>query len=674
MMPFTMFGRTIRKIGIIGSGNIGPDIALHFSQNLYSHGVPIVVVDIVQAALDAGSKKAESKMAKAAEKGVFKKEEADAIFRNIFFTPDYGKLSDADFIIEAAFEEMDVKHHIFDQCQEVCPKEAIFASNSSHMVPEEIFQKIKDKSRCLVIHYFFPAERNILVEIVSGRDTDPHLVEYLMKLYEFTGKAPIKVKSRYAYAVDPIFEGIFLATALTVEKGLASIKQADMIASKTLEMGVGPFTVQNLAGGTILLKHGLTGMNPKIMPWYRSPTILEDQIKSGKSWETAARGETVDCSPQIYEAVSNRVMGAYFGMVCEIIESGITNVSDLELALDVGLDMAPPFRLMNRIGVKKALELVEAYVKENPGFKVAEVLKKQASTGKPWKIPVVLRENKGDIAIVKTRRPKVLNALNEEVFEQLREIFIDIQKDSKIKGAVLTGFGTRAFVSGTDIGLLASQKTPEEAENLSLRTGAVLNLIEDLGKPVVCAMNGLAFGGGNEMAMACTARIARKGQRAFIGQPEPKLGIIPGNGGTQRLPRLVGMERAWPILRSANSISSTQAKEFGLVQEEVEGDLIEAAMDWVKKILDGKVNIPPIKKEPISIPSRLPDIDIGHLSQKIDSLLQQAILEGAKMTLEEGLKLEAKIFGECLLTKDMRIGMENFIKNGPKVNANFVHS
>ena len=674
MMPFTMFGRTIRKIGIIGSGNIGPDIALHFSQNLYSHGVPIVVVDIVQAALDGGSKKVESKMAKAAEKGVFKKEEADAIFRNIFFTPDYGKLSDSDFIIEAAFEEMDVKHHIFDQCQKVCPKEAIFASNSSHMVPEEIFQKIKDKSRCLAIHYFYPAERNILVEIIPGKDTDPHLVEYLMKLYEFIGKAPIKVKSRYSYAVDPVFEGIFLAAALTVENGLASTKQADVIASKTLEMGVGPFTVQNLAGGNILLKHGLTGMNPKIMPWYHSPKILEDQIKSGKAWDAAARGETVDYSPEIYDAVSNRLMGAYFGMVCEIIESGITNVSDLELALDVGLDMAPPFRLMNRIGVKKALELVEAYVKENPGFKVAEVLKKQASTGKPWKIPVVSRENKGDIAIVKIRRPKVLNALNEEVFEQLREIFIDIQKDSKIKGAVLTGFGTRAFVSGTDIGLLASQKTPEEAESLSLRTGAVLNLIEDLGKPVVCAMNGLAFGGGNEMAMACTARIARKGQRAFIGQPEPKLGIIPGNGGTQRLPRLVGMERAWPILRSANSISSTQAKEFGLVQEEVEGDLIEAAMDWVKKILDGKVNIPPIKKEPISIPSRLPDVDIGHLSQKIDSLLQQAILEGAKMTLEEGLKLEAKIFGECLLTKDMRIGMENFIKNGPKVNANFVHA
>jgi enoyl-CoA hydratase/carnithine racemase len=324
--------------------------------------------------------------------------------------------------------------------------------------------------------------------------------------------------------------------------------------------------------------------------------------------------------------------------------------------------------------VKKALELVEAYAKENPGFKVAEVLKKQASSGQPWKIPFVLREDKGDIAIVKIRRPKVLNALNGEVFEQLREIFLDIQKDPKIKGAILTGFGTRAFVSGTDIGMLASQKTPEEAENLSLRTGAVLELIENLGKPVVCAMNGLAFGGGNEISMACTARIAKKGQRVFVGQPEPRLGIIPGNGGTQRLPRLVGMERAWPILRSANPISSSQAKEFGLILEEVEGDLIEAAMDWVRKLISKKVNISPIEKGPIPIPSKLPEVDIGHLSRKIDSLLQQAILKGAAMTLEEGLKLEAKLFGECLLTKDMRIGMENFMKNGPKVNAKFVHA
>jgi enoyl-CoA hydratase / 3-hydroxyacyl-CoA dehydrogenase len=672
-MAFTMFGRTIRKIGVIGSGNIGPDIALHFSQNLYSYGVPVVVVDILQAALDAGFKKAESKMAKAAEKGIFKKDAADAIFKNMLFSDDYAQLADADFIVEAAFERENIKHKIFEQCQTACPKTAIFASNSSHMEPEVIFKTMEDKRRCLVIHYFFPAERNILVEIVPGKETDPALTEYLMKFYELIGKAPILEKSRYGYAVDPIFEGVFEAAALTVQKGLATVKQADVIAAKTLKMGVGPFTAHNLAGGNPITQHGLNEMHTKIMPWYQSPKLLDEQVKAAKPWETAAKGEKVEYGPEIDEAVSNRVMGAYFGMVCEIVESGITNIGDLEMALEVGLVMAPPFETMNQIGVKKAHGLVEAYARENPGFNVAQILVKQAASGKPWKIPKVFREDKGEAAIVKIRRPKVLNALNVEVFEQLGEIFSEIQKDPKVKGAVLTGFGTRAFVSGADIGMLAAQKTPEEAEGFCLKNQAVLNLIENLGKPVVCAMNGLAFGGGNEVAMACSLRITTKGQKVFVAQPEPRLGIMPGIGGTQRLPRWIGIEKAWTLLRSGNPISSSQAKELGLIQEEVEGDLMGAAIEWIGKLISRKTSVPSIFKGPIPIPSKLPEVDIGHLSRKIDSLIQRSILEGAKMTLEEGLKLEAKTFGECLLTQDMRIGMENFMKNGPKVNANFVH-
>ena len=672
-MAFTMFGRTIRKIGVIGSGNIGPDIALHFSQNLYSYGVPVVVVDILQTALDSGSKKAESKVNKTVEKKIYKKEEGEAIFRNILFTTDYGKLSDADLVIEAAFERSDVKHKIFAQLEETCPKTAILASNSSHIPPEEIFPNVKDKTRCLVLHYFFPAERNILLEIVPMKETDSALVEYSMKLYEFIGKAPIVVKSRFGFAINPFFEGNFLAGVFMAEKGLATVKQIDTIIQKTLGMGVGPFTGHNLTGGNPLTQHGLSLYTSVISPWFRSPKLLDDYVKTGKAWETPARGETVEYSQDVFEAVSSRIMGAFFGIACEIVESGISNVGDVDLGIDVGLVMNPPFQMMNNVGIKKSLELVEAYAKENPGFKVTEMLKMQAASGKPWTIPVVIREDKGDVAIVKIRRPKALNALNNNVYEQLRDVFTGIQKDSKIKGAVLTGFGTRAFVSGADIGMLAAQKTPEEGEAGCLKGMAVLGLIENLGKPVVCAMNGLAFGGGNEVAMACTARIAKKGQKVFVAQPEPKLGIIPGNGGTQRLPRLIGIEKAWPILRNANPISSAQAKEHGLIQEEVEGDLTEAAMDCVKKILSGKVRVPPIKKDPIPIPSKLPEVDIGPLSRKIDSLLQKAVLEGAKMTLEEGIKFEAKTFGECLLTKDMRIGMENFMKNGPRVNAPFVH-
>jgi enoyl-CoA hydratase/3-hydroxyacyl-CoA dehydrogenase len=672
-MPLTLFGRTIRKVGVIGSGNIGPDIALHFSQTLHAYGVPVVVVDIVQSALDSGSKKAESKMIKAAEKKIFKKEEADAIFRNMLFTTDYGKLSDADLVIEAAFERADVKHKIFAQLEETCPKTAVLASNSSHLPPDDIFPNIKDKSRCLVLHYFFPAERNILLEIIPAKETDPATTDYFMKLYEFIGKAPIRVKGRFGFAINPFFEGIFQAAALVVEKGLATVKQTDAIVQKVLGMGIGPFTGHNLTGGNPITQHGLTKYTSVIGPWWRSPKILDDQVASGKPWDVPARGETVEYSPQVYEAVSNRIMGAHFMIACEIVESGVSNIGDVDLGVDVGLVMAPPFELMNKVGIRKALERVEAYAKETPGVKVSEMLRKQAASGKPWTIPVVIREDKGDVAIVKIRRPKVLNALNENVLAQLKDVFADIKKDPKIKGAVLTGFGTRAFVAGADINMLAALKTPAEAEAKCSEDKTVLDFVEELGKPVVCAMNGLAFGGGNELAMVCTARIAAKGQKVFVAQPEPKLGIIPGAGGTQRLPRLVGIENALPILRNAIPISSGRAKEIGLIHEEVEGDLIEAAMDLLKKILSGKVSIKPMPKGPIPVPSKLPEVDIGPLSRKIDSLIQKAVLEGAKMTLKDGLKLESKVFGECLTTEDMRIGMDTFLKQGPKVNAPFVH-
>jgi enoyl-CoA hydratase/carnithine racemase len=360
--------------------------------------------------------------------------------------------------------------------------------------------------------------------------------------------------------------------------------------------------------------------------------------------------------------------------VCEILDSGISNVGDLEMAVESALVVKPPFQMMNRIGVDKALELVKAYAEEWPGFEVPDVLVKQAESGKPWHIPVVFREDREEIAVVTIRRPRTLNALNEDVMKQLHAIFSDIKNDDHIKGAVLTGFGIKAFVSGADIQMLAGIKNPEEGEKISLTGQETLRFIENLGRPVICAMNGLAFGGGNELAMACTARIAKKGLRVLAGQPEPKLGIIPGYGGSQRLPRIVGLSEAWPILRSGNPISSEKAKQIGLVSEEVEGEVLDAGIAFARKLIAGEVEVKPMTKDPIDIPESLPEVDIGHLSRKTDEILQKAVLEGAKLTLEEGLKLEARMFGECVRTKDMRIGMGNFMKFGPKKEAKFAHA
>jgi enoyl-CoA hydratase/3-hydroxyacyl-CoA dehydrogenase len=542
------------------------------------------------------------------------------------------------------------------------------------MEPEVIFAEIENKQRSLVIHYFFPAERSIIVEIVPGKDTSPDVTDFLMAFYEMIGKAPIKVKSRFGYAIDPIFEGIFIAAVLMVEKGLGTVKQVDAMVQKALGLGVGPFTAMNLTGGNPIVQHGAPELREKVMPWFRSPDLLENQIKLGMPWETTFVPDEVPFNENIFQEVSDKIKGAYFGLVCEILDSGVSNIGDLEMAVESALVIKPPFQMMNRMGVEKALQLVKAYAEEWPDFKVPDVLIKQAETGKPWDIPVVFREDRDEIAVVTIRRPRTLNALNGDVMNQLQSIFSDIQKDDQIEGAVLTGFGIKAFVSGADIQMLAGIKSPEGGEKISREGQEVLNFIENLGKPVICAMNGLAFGGGNELAMACTARITKKGLRVLAGQPEPKLGIIPGYGGSQRLPRIIGLSEAWPILRSGNPISSEKALQMGLVSEEVEGDILDAGIMFARRVIAGEVDVKPIAKDPIDVPESLPEVDIGPLSRKTDEILKRAILEGAKLTLEEGLKLEARMFGECVRTKDMRIGMGNFMKFGPKKEAKFSHA
>jgi enoyl-CoA hydratase/3-hydroxyacyl-CoA dehydrogenase len=673
-MVWEIFGRTISKIGVVGSGNIGPDIALYFSKVLHKQGVPVVVVDIAERALKSGEARVKGKFGRGVKSGAFRQEEVDSMVANISWTSDYSQLSGADFVIEAATEDRGIKNKIFAELEKICPETAIFASNSSHMEPEVIFADLKNKKRCLVIHYFFPAERSIIVEVVPGKDTASEITDFLMKFYEQIGKAPIRVKSRYGYAIDPIFEGLFLAAALLVEKGVGTVKQIDAMAQRALGLGVGPFTAMNLTGGNPITQHGLTQMHEKINQWFHCPRILDSQMSINKPWETPMMGEAVGYSENDFEMVSNRIKGAVFGLVTEILDSGISSIADLEMAVENALVMNPPFQMMNEMGVDKALELVEANAKEWPEFPVPKVLVEQARSGKPWDIPFVFREDKDDVAVVTIRRPKNLNALNLLVLDQLSKVFTGIKDDKKIKGAVLTGFGVKAFVSGADINMLARLRTPEEAEALALKGQETLNLIENLGKPVICAMNGLAFGGGNELAMACTARIAHKGWAVLSGQPEPKLGIIPGFGGSQRLPRIVGLLNAWPILRTGNPVSSSEALKIGLIQEEIEGDIKEAGIALAKKMISGEVKVPPIHKEPMKIPESLPEVDIGHLSRKTDEILQRVILEGARMTLEKGLRHEAKMLGECVRTKDMRIGMENFMRHGPKKNAGFAHA
>jgi len=672
-MSYRFRDLVIDRIGIVGSGQIGPDIALHCARALGPFDVQVVVVDVSPAALAHGRAKLEQKVAKARDSGGLSPEIADAIGRCVTFTTAYEELRSADLVIEAATENLDVKRQIFARLESLCGASAILASNSSHIEPALIFEGLSRRARALVIHYFFPAERNPLVEIVPGPHTAPAVTAQLLGLYEALGKVPLQVKGRYGYAVNPVFEGLFLAAALAVEEGLGTTKEVDAVARRALGMGVGPFTAMNLTGGNPITDHALDEMTSRIGPWFRSPRAMKDAIASQTPWGVAKRDELVALPPEREQRIADAMCGAYFGLVGEILNSGIITLSDLELAVEIGLVMRPPFRFLNDVGADRALALVQDYAAGHAGFVVPRCIVEHARTGEPFHIEYVLRRDVGDIAVLTIRRPQVLNALNDDVYANLQARFIELRDDPSIAGVVLTGFGTKAFVSGADVTFLAGIVSPDQGFATAERSKRVGDLIENLGKPVICALNGYALGGGSELAMCCSARIARKGLAVAFSQPEANLGIVPGAGATQRLPRLIGVERAAAMLRTGRALSGAEAVEYGLIRQEVDGDVVDAAIGLARAAARGDARLGRIDPRPLDVHPELPPVSLRHRSQAIDALICRAITEGCRRPLADGLRLESELFGACCATEDMRIGVRTFQEKGPRAEAAFVH-
>src|SRR5882762_1524555 len=231
----------------------------------------------------------------------------------------------------------------------------------------------------------------------------------------------------------------------------------------------------------------------------------------------------------------------------------------------------------------------------------------------------VLYEKRGATAYVTVNRPKVLNALNHRTWADLRTAFEDARDDAAVRGVIVTGAGDKAFIAGADISELASL-TAVEAEDSTRDGQAVLDLIENLGKPVIAAVNGFALGGGCETAMACTIRVAS--ENAKFGQPEVRLGIMPGAGGTQRLPRLVGKGRALQLILSGEIINAEEAHRIGLVNEVVPSpDLITRA-----EAILAEIN----SNAPLGVKFSI-----------------DAVNKGLDGSVSEGLLVEASLFGIC---------------------------
>jgi enoyl-CoA hydratase/carnithine racemase len=257
-----------------------------------------------------------------------------------------------------------------------------------------------------------------------------------------------------------------------------------------------------------------------------------------------------------------------------------------------------------------------------------------SSTATTEALENVLYEKKGAIAHVTVNRPKVLNALNAQTLRELRAAFEDARDDGAVRGAILTGAGGKAFVAGADIAELA-RVTAVEAAEMTSHGQAITTLIENLGKPVIAAVNGFALGGGCELAMACTLRLAV--EQATFGQPEVKLGVIPGYGGTQRLPRLVGRGRALQLILSGGMIDAREAYRIGLVNEVVPADGLIARAEAILQQM--------FANAPLAVKFAI-----------------EAVNKGLETSQAEGLTIESSLFAVCAATEDKKEGTSAFLE------------
>lgn len=652
-------------VGVIGSGSIGPDLAYGFVSALASDPASRVYLhDIRQEALDAGVARIRGYLGKGVARGKISPQAAEAMTAQLVPTLAMQDLAGCDYVLEAATEDLAIKKVILAQLEGVVGDDCLVGFATSGLPRAQIAAGAKRPERCFVNHPFFPAWRAMPIEVVLSGDAK--LGERMLATLQALGKVPVVTADVACFAADDIFCNYCAEAARLFVEGVATPWQVDRIVDEAIGGG-GPFNVMDLTRGNLLNVKCCKLMQeaPTGSEWFAPPAIFSTQANT--PWLDQANPGDSSYDAQTGSIVLDRILAVLLARAYFVVDNGICEPGELNWLTRNALGFSRGLLdLAEELGADRVYELCTAYAAANPGFEVPRSIRNRALPAFRRHVGVACT---GGIAVVTIRRPEVLNALNERTMQEISSVLDELEKDAAVKGVVLTGY--RGTLAGADINELAALPTPELAADKCRRGHAVLRRIETFAKPVVAAVDGPVLGGGAEISMACHARVVGRG--LMLGQPEVNLGIIPGYGGTQRLPRLVGLDKACDMLRTARTINAADACAWGWASGEPAADPVAAARTLLQGHLSGQAPIQRLDTAPMAVPAVLPRVDIGHRSLAIDRILTDVIRAGLAVDLDRGLAIEADGFAQCKRTVDYDIGMGNFIQNGPRVPAVFMH-
>lgn len=652
-------------VGVIGSGSIGPDLAYGFVTALASEpGSRVYLVDIKQEALDAGVARIKGYVKKALARGKIHPKAAQAVDAALVPTLSMSDLAGCEYVLEAATEHLPIKRAILRDLEAIVRPDCLIGFATSGIPRAQIAAEAKIPGRCFVNHPFYPAWRTLPIEIVPSGDEalGRRMIETMRKL----GKVPIVTADVPCFAADDVFCNYISEAARIVEEGLATPAQVDKAVNDAVGGG-GPFNVMDLTRGNKLVVHcqQLMEEGPAGSPWFAPPAILSKQ--GDAPWHDPRKPGDASCPEPVRAQIVDRILAVLLGRAFAVMDDQTCEPSDLNwlLRMSLGFDKGT-LELGESLGMDRVHAICAAFAAKNPAFPIPPSI---AAKKAPALVRDVRVERDGDVAVVRVFRPEVRNALCVRALQEVRDAVQALAADGAVKGIVLTS--TDGAFAGADINELSALKSPEECEALSARGQAMLRAIAACPKPVVMACDGPVLGGGAETAMACHARVV--GKSLMLGQPEVDLGIIPGYGGTQRLPRLIGLTEALSVLRAGKTLDAAAACKLGWAHGEPAADPVAAAKALLRAHVEGQVKLAPVDPAPLTVPAPLPAADIGHRSLAVDGILVDVLRRGLALPLDEGLAIEAQGFARCRRTVDMDIGMKNFMANGPRVPAAFLH-
>jgi enoyl-CoA hydratase/3-hydroxyacyl-CoA dehydrogenase len=628
------------KAAVLGGGTMGGEIA----QVIANADIPVVLKDVEQKFVDHALEKSrevtKSQLDRLVAKEKMTQEQADArldeVMGLITGTITYDGFGDVDFVVEAVPERMEIKKAVYRELDEVTPGHAILASNTSSLSITEMGRETLRPGKAVGFHFFYPASVLPLVEIISGGDTSRETVTAAFNFAQAIRKQPITCREVPGFVVNRVLNaGASEIWRAQEEQGL-SIKKIDEVAGgKTAPMG--PFILIDMLGLDTTL-HVAEYLKEVYGDRFYVHKGMQKLVKEGKlGAKSGGEGFYKDGEPQIpgdadpdAEELADLVMLQSLMEACRLLEEGVSTVREIDLGMmaGAGLDprrgLFPPFWKADLEGLDVMLEKLERYAESHGDrFAPPRTVKRLVAQGRLglksgqgfYAYPqvegegTVKLEKRGEVAIAWLNNPP-MNAISPQVIQDLGEVWEEVKGDDGVKAMVVYSSLPVVFSAGADIKAFTSMDEASGAELIN--NGHAL--LRDLGqnrKSTVAAVNAIAFGGGCELSMACDFRVAA--QSAVFGQPEINLGIIPGFGGTQRLPRLVGPSKALEMNLTGDAVLAPEARFHGLADDLVpDEELLDTAVAWARK-LGGQA---PIAVEQIKLVSNESDLDMGIDAEK----------------------------------------------------------